>query len=79
MIKYFLISIAVLAFLAGCSSVSVTNDYDPSVDFSKYTSFSLYKGTIEGSELESAPLVKKRVMEAITNEMIKKIIKATIK
>jgi hypothetical protein len=72
MIKYILMTVITLIFLAGCSSISVTNDYNPSTDFSKYKTFALYKGTIEGSALEAAPLVKKRVMEAITNEMITK-------
>lgn len=72
MIKYILITVITLVCLAGCSSISVTNDYNPSADFSKYKTFALYTGTIEGSALEAARLVKKRVMEAITNEMIKK-------
>jgi hypothetical protein len=75
MFKYFLITAVTLAFITGCSSVSVTNDYDPGADFLGYKTFELYNGTIEGSELESAPLVKKRVMEAITNEMAKKGLK----
>jgi hypothetical protein len=72
MIKYVLISLTTLFILAGCSSISVTDDYDPGVDFSKYKTFAIYKGAIEGSELESYPLVKKRVLEAISNEMVKK-------
>jgi hypothetical protein len=75
MFKFILFSAVIFAVLTGCSSVSVTSDYDPSADFSKYNTFDFYKGTIEGSELESAPLVKKRVMEAITNEMTKKGLK----
>ena len=72
MIKYILISLTTLVVLAGCSSVSVTNDYDPAADFSKYNFFAVYKGAIKGNELESYPLVKKRVLEAISNEMVKK-------
>ena len=72
MIKYILISLTALFILAGCSTVSVTEDYDPGADFSTYNTFAIYKGTIEGSILESAPLVKKRVLEAISNEMVKK-------
>jgi len=72
MLKYTILSVLLLAFITGCSSVSVTNDYDPGTDFSTYSTFALYDGKIEGSELESYPLVKKRVMDAIKNEMTKK-------
>ncbi|HEY6626730.1 MAG TPA: DUF4136 domain-containing protein [Ignavibacteriaceae bacterium] len=72
MIKYFFPAIIVLGLLAGCSSVSVTNDYDPTADFSAYSTFSIYNGVIKDSELENVPLAKKRVLEAITNEMQKK-------
>ena len=75
MLKYILFAATTLAVLAGCSSISVTNDYDPGADFSKYSTFDFYKGTIEGSVLESAPLIKKRVIEATSNEMIKKGLK----
>lgn len=72
MVKYLLVFLVTLLFLSGCSSVSVTNDYDPAIDFSNYKTFALFNGIIDGSELESAPLVKKRVLEAITNELNKK-------
>lgn len=77
MIKYILYLPIALIIITGCSSISVTNDYDPAIDFSKYSTFSLYEGTIEGSALESAPLIKKRVLEAISNEMIKKGLTST--
>ena len=72
MIKYFLIVYVAIGFITGCSSVSVTNDYDPGADFSSYNTFSIYEGVIKDSELENVPLAKKRVLEAITNEMQKK-------
>jgi len=72
MIKYFLIAALTIGLISGCSSVSVTNDYNPGTDFSSYKSFDLYNGIIKDSQLESAPLVKKRVLEAIVNEMQKK-------
>ena len=67
----FLFFFSVLLII-GCSSISTTSDYDPSADFASYNTFSFYDGTIKGSELETAPLVKKRVLEAIENEMQKK-------
>ena len=60
----FLFFFSVLLII-GCSSISTTSDYDPSADFASYNTFSIYDGTIEGSELETAPLVKKRVLEGL--------------
>jgi hypothetical protein len=77
MLKYILFSVILLSFITGCSSVSVTNDYDPGTDFSTYKTFALFDGKIEGSELESHPLIKKRVMDAIKNEMTKKGLTST--
>ena len=72
MIRIVLSLFLLMLIFVGCSSISTTSDYDPSADFASYNSFSIYDGTIEGSELETAPLVKKRVIEAIENEMLKK-------
>lgn len=72
MIKYLFIVFISIGFITGCSSISVTSDYDPGADFISYNTFSIYDGVIKDSQLESAPLVKKRVLEAITNEMQKK-------
>ena len=72
MIKYLLIAIITIGFIAGCSSISVTNDYDPNTDFAGYTTYDVYQGVIKDSQLESAPLVKKRILESIANEMQEK-------
>jgi len=66
--------IAVISFIiiTGCSSISVTSDYDTSADFSSYKTFYIYSGELKGSELETVPLVKKRVLDAIEKEMQKK-------
>jgi len=71
MIKYLFIAFVLLG-LTACSSISTTSDYNPGTDFSSYRTFSIYNGVIKDSKLESAPLVKKRVLEAINNEMQKK-------
>jgi hypothetical protein len=71
MIKYLLIAFLLLG-LAACSSISTTSDYNPETDFTSYSTFSIYNGVIKDSELESVPLAKKRVLEAINNEMQKK-------
>ncbi|MEE9449070.1 MAG: DUF4136 domain-containing protein [Ignavibacteriaceae bacterium] len=52
-----------------CSSVSVSTDYDTSIDFSNYQTYEISKDPIKGSELENAALVKKRVLEAIKKTM----------
>jgi len=48
-IKYFLIAIVSIGFITCCSSVSVTNDYDPEADFLAYSTFSIYDGVIKDS------------------------------
>ena len=59
-------------FLAGCSSVSVTSDYDPASDFSSYKTFAVSENIINGSALEKAPLIKKRVIDAVKSKMRQK-------
>ena len=72
MVKFFLIVIVTFGFIIGCSSISTTSDYETGVDFISYYTFNIYEGVIKDSELENVPLAKKRVLEAIRNEMQKK-------
>ncbi len=72
MIKYLLTVIVSIGILTGCSTVSVTSDYDKTANFTSYNTFTIYDDVIKDSELESVPLVKKRVLEALRNEMQKK-------
>jgi hypothetical protein len=65
-------SVLISLVFFGCSSISVSSDYDVYADFTKYKTFYIYKGELRGSELEDAPLVKKRVLEAIESELQKK-------
>ncbi len=55
-----------------CSTISVSTDYDTSIDFSNYQTYEISKDPIKGSELENAALVKKRVLEAIKETMSSK-------
>jgi hypothetical protein len=65
-----LLSFLIPAIFFGCSSVSTSFDYDPAVDFSKYKSFKIYEGeTIPDDELEKNPLVKKRILNSVINEL----------
>jgi len=68
-IKTFVLTLLTFILLVKCSSISVSSDYDVYADFTKYKTFYIYKGELKGSKLENAPLVKKRVLEAIESEM----------
>ncbi len=72
MLKFSLLAVTLILITAGCSSVSVTSDYDLYADFNKYKTFYIYTGELKGSKLESVPLVKKRVLDAIESELLKK-------
>ncbi|MCK5571667.1 MAG: DUF4136 domain-containing protein [Bacteroidetes bacterium] len=52
--------------LSACSSVSITSDYDPSVDFTKYKDYAWHTGEgIPGDALAADPLLKRRVVAAV--------------
>lgn len=72
-----LLSIAILAviFLFGsCSSLTVTSDYDKSVDFSKFTTYS-YHGWAKDSDKILSPFDKERIETAFKNEFDKRGLK----
>ena len=65
-----LLSIAALAtimFLGSCNSLQVTSDYDKSVDFSKFTTYSYY-GWAKDSDKLISPFDKERIESAFKNE-----------
>jgi Domain of unknown function (DUF4136) len=72
MIRKLLLGNTLIVIITGCSSLSVTSDYDLYADFSKYKTFYIYAGELKGSKLETVPLVKKRVLDAIDSELLKK-------
>ena len=72
MTRNILLAVLLALITLGCSSVSVTNDYDTSVDFTNYKTFYVFSGILKDSKLENAPLVKKRVLEAAKTELQKK-------
>jgi hypothetical protein len=72
MIRKLLLGNTLFLIITGCSSVSITSDYDLNAVFSKYKTFYVYTGELKGSKLESVPLVKKRVLDAIESELLKK-------
>jgi len=71
-IKTFILTLLTIILLVKCSSISVSSDYDVYADFTKIKTFYIYKGYLKDNKLEDAPLVKKRVLEAIESELQKK-------
>ena len=62
--------LSTLALLISCGpSLKVSTDYDKSVDFTKYKTFSLYKSERDNAISE---LYHDRIINSIRNEMIKK-------
>lgn len=59
-----------LLFLASCSSVDVTTDYDRTVNFSKYKTYNYNKTNIDNSKLSD--LDKNRILSAIDEQMVLK-------
>ena len=56
--------------LIGCSSVKVTTDHDPEIDFSKYNTYLWYAGEMPADDQLSAnPLVKKRVASSVEKDL----------
>ena len=71
MYRYIILA-ALLFTITKCSSISVSSDYDPAKDFDGYKTFAVFKDVVKGSELEKAPLIKARVLDAIERTMIAK-------
>ena len=67
-----IITFGLLLVVTACSSISVTSDYDPATDFSGYKTFAVHEGTVDGSALENAPLIKRRVIDAVGKVMASK-------
>jgi hypothetical protein len=71
----FVLTLIVLA--AGCSSISIQHDYDPSTDFTVYRTYAWIKqpvnvsGNARQAEGENS-LVGKRIMNSVDGEMAKK-------
>jgi hypothetical protein len=68
----FAVLVLSLVWLPGCSSVSVTSDFDPSADFSGLKTYQWVK--LQGTEdaLERAPLLQKRAMIAVDRALAAK-------
>lgn len=65
--RSFIFILGVLVFL-GCSSLRVTNDYDPQFEFSKQTTFAVVHHNREGEDT----LFNDRLLNALQTELISK-------
>ncbi len=65
-----IIGLALIAFMASCSSTKVTSDMDKATDFTKYNSYQLKQ--YEGSDTENTIILnelnKKRIISAIEDQ-----------
>jgi len=65
-------AVLLIMFLAGsCSSLTVTSDYDKSVDFTKYKTYSYY-GWADNSDKILTPFDKERIEKSFANEFSKR-------
>ncbi len=65
-----LLSVAILAVIilfGSCSSITVTSDYDKSVDFSKFTTYSFH-GWVKESDKILSPFDKERIESAFEEQ-----------
>jgi hypothetical protein len=62
-----------LVSLIGCSSISTNNDYDPSIDFTKYKTYKWFEGEIPADDaLAKHPLVKRRLENSVEKNLASK-------
>ena len=71
--KLYLFYLTVSFIISSCSSIHVVADYDRSVNFSSYNSFGFFKEGI--NKIKISNLDKRRILNAIENELISKGLK----
>src|SRR5210317_716646 len=57
--------VGLIAFVVGCSSVTVNYDYDSEYDFATYKTFKWGKMDVENDALKQDPMTAKRINSAI--------------
>ena len=67
----------VILGMIGCSSISVSSDYDPNADFSQYKTYAWGDKLDPNDALEKNQLIEQRVFNAIDTSMIAKGFKKT--
>lgn len=77
--KYLLMIASVgLFLLVGCSSLDVTTDFDPEIDFTAYKTYAWYTGEMPADDaLSQNPLIQKRVVSSVDKELTAKGFKLT--
>jgi hypothetical protein len=71
--KIYLFYFTFSLIISSCSSIHVAADYDRSVNFSSYKSFSFFQEGIK--KVKISDLDKRRILNAIENELISKGLK----
>jgi hypothetical protein len=67
------VALALCTFVVGCESISARSDWDPSVDFSAYRTYSwISKSPLISKSPEVSPLAEGRLKNAATNELGRK-------
>ena len=64
-------SLAAIMIVSSCSSLTVTSDYDKSVDFTQYKTYSYY-GWADNSDKILTPFDKERIEKAFADEFNKR-------
>ena len=72
--NYLIIAAISLMILSGCSSITVTYDYDKTVDFTQYKTYSFYGWAKESNKILT-PFDQKRIEEAFAEEFAKRGLK----
>jgi hypothetical protein len=68
-----LLAVGLLVSFVGCSSISTTTDYDPSVDFTKYKTYKWFEGEMPADDaLMAHPLVKRRIEQSVEKSLTAK-------
>jgi len=70
-LKILLLTGIAMIFLASCATISVTTDYDKTVDFSKYSTYEYY-GWADESDKVLNDIDKSRIEEAYEDEFTKR-------
>ena len=72
--NYLIIAVISMLFLGACSSITVTSDYDKTVDFTKYKTYSYYGWAKESNKILT-PFDQKRIEDAFAKEFEKRGLK----
>ncbi len=64
-------SLALMMIISSCSSLTITTDYDKSVDFTQYKTYSYY-GWADNSDKILTPFDKERIEKAFADEFNKR-------